>query len=61
MGVVEASRSVDDEYLKEVERARCQLRALISDNRCAPIMLRLAYVFKFTVFISYRFKIFVNL
>lgn len=47
MGVVVAtSRNyVDDEYLKEVERARRQLRALISKNRCAPIMLRLAYVF----------------
>lgn len=47
MGVVEAtSRNyVDDEYLKVVERARRQLRALISNNRCAPIMLRLAYVF----------------
>ncbi|KAL1820594.1 hypothetical protein ACET3Z_015463 [Daucus carota] len=38
-----ASRSVDEEYVKEVERARRHLRALISNNRCAPIMLRLAW------------------
>ncbi|KAL8133607.1 hypothetical protein AgCh_008890 [Apium graveolens] len=45
MVLVEAtSRNyVDDEYLKVVQRARRQLRALISNNRCAPIMLRLAW------------------
>lgn len=45
MRVVEAkkSRSVDEEYLKVVKNARRQLRALICNNKCAPIMLRLAW------------------
>ncbi|KAK8673296.1 hypothetical protein V6N13_111642 [Hibiscus sabdariffa] len=30
-------------YLKEIERARRDLRALISSKNCAPIMLRLAW------------------
>lgn len=30
------------EYVKEIEKARRDLRALISSNNCAPIMLRLA-------------------
>nr|ASZ84484.1 L-ascorbate peroxidase 3 [Buglossoides arvensis] len=34
---------VDTEYLKEVERVRRDLRALISNNNCSPIMLRLAW------------------
>ncbi|XP_042003422.1 L-ascorbate peroxidase 3 [Salvia splendens] len=34
---------VDSEYLKDVERARRELRALISNKNCAPIMLRLAW------------------
>ncbi|KAH0451571.1 hypothetical protein IEQ34_018870 [Dendrobium chrysotoxum] len=34
---------VDAEYLKEIERARRDLRALISSKNCAPIMLRLAW------------------
>ncbi|KAK4437637.1 L-ascorbate peroxidase 3 [Sesamum alatum] len=34
---------VDSEYLKEIERARRELRALISNKNCAPIMLRLAW------------------
>ncbi|KAK9064993.1 hypothetical protein SSX86_016376 [Deinandra increscens subsp. villosa] len=34
---------VDAEYLKEIERARRDLRALISNKNCAPIMLRLAW------------------
>ncbi|KAF3440319.1 hypothetical protein FNV43_RR18603 [Rhamnella rubrinervis] len=34
---------VDAEYLREIEKARRDLRALISSNRCAPIMLRLAW------------------
>ncbi|PON89362.1 Ascorbate peroxidase [Trema orientale] len=34
---------VDAEYLKEVEKARRDLRALISSKNCAPIMLRLAW------------------
>lgn len=34
---------VDAEYLKEIEKARRDLRALISSKNCAPIMLRLAY------------------
>ncbi|KAL1554441.1 L-ascorbate peroxidase 3 [Salvia divinorum] len=34
---------VDSEYLKDVERARRELRSLISNKNCAPIMLRLAW------------------
>ncbi|OIT38963.1 synaptotagmin-1 [Nicotiana attenuata] len=34
---------VDTEYLKEIEKARRDLRALISSKNCAPIMLRLAW------------------
>ncbi|KAG9148156.1 hypothetical protein Leryth_014078 [Lithospermum erythrorhizon] len=34
---------VDTEYLKEVERVRRELRAVIAKNNCAPIMLRLAW------------------
>ncbi|GMN29033.1 hypothetical protein TIFTF001_002266 [Ficus carica] len=34
---------VDAAYLKEVEKARRDLRALISSKNCAPIMLRLAW------------------
>ncbi|KAG9442696.1 hypothetical protein H6P81_018550 [Aristolochia fimbriata] len=34
---------VDAEYLKEIEKARRDLRALIANNKCAPIMLRLAW------------------
>ncbi|KAF3434697.1 hypothetical protein FNV43_RR21782 [Rhamnella rubrinervis] len=34
---------VDSEYLKDVDKARRDLRALISSRNCAPIMLRLAY------------------
>ncbi|OWM80411.1 hypothetical protein CDL15_Pgr019691 [Punica granatum] len=34
---------VDTEYLKEIDRARRHLRALIAHKNCAPIMLRLAY------------------
>ncbi|KAL0422904.1 UNVERIFIED_CONTAM: L-ascorbate peroxidase 3 [Sesamum latifolium] len=34
---------VDTEYLKEIEKARRELRALISNKNCAPIMLRLAW------------------
>lgn len=34
---------VDAEYLKEIEKARRDLRALISSKQCAPIMLRLAW------------------
>ncbi|XP_021727645.1 probable L-ascorbate peroxidase 3 [Chenopodium quinoa] len=34
---------VDGEYLKEIERARRDFRALISANQCAPSMLRLAW------------------
>uniref|UniRef100_A0A1J3CSR5 L-ascorbate peroxidase n=1 Tax=Noccaea caerulescens TaxID=107243 RepID=A0A1J3CSR5_NOCCA len=35
--------NVDAEYLKEIEKARRDLRALISCRNCAPIMLRLAW------------------
>ncbi|KAL6222256.1 hypothetical protein ACLB2K_005648 [Fragaria x ananassa] len=34
---------VDAQYLKEIEKARRDLRALISNRNCAPIMLRLAW------------------
>ncbi|CAL9094960.1 unnamed protein product [Musa textilis] len=34
---------VNAEYLKEIEKARRDLRALISSKNCAPIMLRLAW------------------
>ena len=34
---------VDAEYLKEIDKARRDLRALTSSKNCAPIMLRLAY------------------
>ncbi|KAL5561190.1 hypothetical protein UlMin_030937 [Ulmus minor] len=34
---------VDAEYLKEIDKARRDLRALISSRNCAPIMLRLAW------------------
>uniref|UniRef100_A0A6P4A7X1 L-ascorbate peroxidase n=1 Tax=Ziziphus jujuba TaxID=326968 RepID=A0A6P4A7X1_ZIZJJ len=34
---------VDSVYLKEIEKARRELRALISSRNCAPIMLRLAW------------------
>ncbi|KAE8715926.1 putative L-ascorbate peroxidase 3 [Hibiscus syriacus] len=33
----------DPKYLKEIERSRRDLRALISTKNCAPIMLRLAW------------------
>ncbi|PIN09512.1 L-ascorbate peroxidase [Handroanthus impetiginosus] len=32
------------EYVKEIEKARRDLKALISSKHCAPIMLRLAYM-----------------
>ncbi|KAI3960591.1 hypothetical protein MKX01_003765 [Papaver californicum] len=38
---------VDAEYLKEIEKAREDLSALITSKKCAPIMLRLAYFFFF--------------
>ncbi|XP_008236006.1 PREDICTED: L-ascorbate peroxidase 3, peroxisomal [Prunus mume] len=38
-----ASPLVDKEYLKEIEKARCDLRALIYSRSCAPLMLRLAW------------------
>ncbi|CAL9223217.1 unnamed protein product [Arabidopsis halleri] len=34
---------VDEVYLKEIDKARRELRALISQKNCAPIMLRLAW------------------
>ncbi|XP_061367754.1 L-ascorbate peroxidase 3-like [Gastrolobium bilobum] len=34
---------VDSMYLKEIEKARRDLRALISNRNCAPLMLRLAW------------------
>jgi L-ascorbate peroxidase len=38
-----AAPVVDAEYLRQVDRARRHLRALISSKGCAPIMLRLAW------------------
>ncbi|XP_068639746.1 L-ascorbate peroxidase 3-like [Aristolochia californica] len=38
-----AAPVVDAEYLKEIEKARRDLRAFIANNKCAPIMLRLAW------------------
>ncbi|XVF15944.1 hypothetical protein REPUB_Repub09cG0199500 [Reevesia pubescens] len=38
-----AKSAVGANYLKEIERARRDLRALISTKNCAPIMLRLAW------------------
>ncbi|XP_073038679.1 L-ascorbate peroxidase 3-like [Primulina eburnea] len=35
--------TIGKEYLKDIERARRDLRALISSKNCAPIMLRLAW------------------
>lgn len=37
-----AALIVDAEYLKEIDKARRELRALIAKKNCAPIMLRLA-------------------
>ncbi|KAK8563068.1 hypothetical protein V6N13_018389 [Hibiscus sabdariffa] len=34
---------VDTEYLKEIDKARRDLRALVAFKNCAPIMLRLAW------------------
>ncbi|XP_077246601.1 L-ascorbate peroxidase 3-like [Tasmannia lanceolata] len=38
-----AAPGLDVEYLKAIEKARRDLRALISSKSCAPIMLRLAW------------------
>ncbi|XP_043709300.1 L-ascorbate peroxidase 3 [Telopea speciosissima] len=38
-----AAPVVDAEYLKEIQKARQNLRGLISSKNCAPIMLRLAW------------------
>ncbi|XP_073011825.1 probable L-ascorbate peroxidase 4, peroxisomal [Typha latifolia] len=38
-----AAPVVDADYLKEIEKARRDLRALIASKNCAPIMLRLAW------------------
>ncbi|XP_010526895.1 PREDICTED: L-ascorbate peroxidase 3, peroxisomal [Tarenaya hassleriana] len=38
-----AATVVDAEYLKEIDKARRDLRALIASKNCAPIMLRLAW------------------
>ncbi|GAA0139973.1 hypothetical protein LIER_01409 [Lithospermum erythrorhizon] len=35
--------AVNNEYLKEIEGARCDLSDLINRKNCAPIMLRLAF------------------
>ncbi|ESW29858.1 hypothetical protein PHAVU_002G104700 [Phaseolus vulgaris] len=34
---------VDEEYLSEIEMARRQLRSFITNNKCAPLMLQLAW------------------
>ncbi|XP_023766875.1 L-ascorbate peroxidase 3 [Lactuca sativa] len=38
-----AGSLLDEEYCKEIEKARRDLRALIFNKNCAPIMLRLAW------------------
>ncbi|XP_078440184.1 putative L-ascorbate peroxidase 4, peroxisomal [Wolffia australiana] len=38
-----AAPIVDSAYLKEIDKARRELRALIANKNCAPIMLRLAW------------------
>ncbi|KAK7367275.1 hypothetical protein VNO80_09284 [Phaseolus coccineus] len=38
-----AKAIADAEYVKEIEKARRDLRALISNRNCAPLMLRLAW------------------
>ncbi|CAA7403503.1 unnamed protein product [Spirodela intermedia] len=38
-----ANPVVDAEYRKEIEKARRELRVLISREKCAPLMLRLAW------------------
>jgi hypothetical protein len=38
-----AAQVVDADYLRQVDRARRELRALVSVKGCAPIMLRLAH------------------
>ncbi|KAL2943962.1 L-ascorbate peroxidase 3 [Bienertia sinuspersici] len=38
-----AMRVVDTDYLKEIDKAHCDLHFLISIRNCAPIMLRLAW------------------
>lgn len=38
-----AAPIVDAEYLKEITKARRELRSLIANKNCAPIMLRLAW------------------
>ncbi|CAL0314483.1 unnamed protein product [Lupinus luteus] len=38
-----AKHVIDNEYLKEIDKARRDLRALISTTNCAPLMLRLAW------------------
>ncbi|XP_065857031.1 L-ascorbate peroxidase 3 [Euphorbia lathyris] len=43
MAAAAASPIVDTEYLKEIEKVRRDLRALISSKNCAPLMLRLAW------------------
>ena len=39
-----AKYAVDAGYVKEIEEARRDLRSLITNKKCAPLMLRLAYV-----------------
>lgn len=38
-----AKYAVDAEYVKEIEEARRDLRSLINNKKCAPLMLRLAW------------------
>ncbi|CAI0392844.1 unnamed protein product [Linum tenue] len=51
---------VDADYLKDIDKARRRLRALIYAKQCAPIMLRLAYIFSSlfpTLYISLLYDI----
>lgn len=52
-----ASPVVDKEYLKEIDKARRDLRALISSRNCAPIMLRLAYALSLSLLFISRDKL----
>ena len=45
--MVKCYPTVSEEYKKAVDKARRKLRGLIAEKNCAPLMLRLAYVFKY--------------
>jgi len=41
--------TVSADYQKAIEKAKKKLRGFIAEKRCAPLMLRLAYVLSFWV------------